>query len=265
MKITNFRSSKEVINQVYADNGYDIALNFADMVSWIYECMELIGSPMQYIPKIAGVINHPPLEITDYKAKLPCDFHKLRGILVNGRSARLSSSEFHHLLSGECCDMDTDTSSLLSDYLDNFGNEFSTGLGNQSTVQDVITFDINNNYLTLSVQEGTVCMSYWAFPLDENGYPLIPDVAKYRLALAKYLTKKIDWILYRKGDINRDIYEKSENDCNWYMGSISTALKVPDQIEMEVFKNMAVRLRPVVNNELNQFGTLGTPERRPIN
>lgn len=244
MLITNHRTSKEVIDKVYADNGYSLSVNFSDMLEWIYECMELIGYPFQYIPKVNGINGLPALEITDYKAKLPCDFHKLRGILVNGQPAKYSSSIYHHLLSGECCDFNSSTGTG-TDIIDNFGNEFSASLGTTSARNPTISFEINDNYLTLSQQEGNVCISYWAFPLSDDGYPLIPDNAKYRLALSKYLSKKIDWILFRKGEINRDIYEKSESDCNFYIGSISCALKIPDSIQMESLYNIAVRLRPI--------------------
>lgn len=260
MKITNYRTSKEVIDKVYADNGYDFSINFPDLLEWIYECMELIGYPFQYIPKIAGPENNPDLEVTDYKAKLPCDFHQLRGILVNGVPATQSSSNYHYLISSECCNT---ASTVVADLIDNFGNEFSTQLGDRRYNNVPNTFEINDNYITLSVKEASVCISYWAFPLDDNGYPLIPDIAKYRLALSKYLSKKIDWILFRKGTITRDIYEKSEADCNWYMGSISNALKIPDAIQMETFKNMAMRLVPLTDNVAGSSGATGTQEYKP--
>lgn len=264
MQVTTYRSSKEVIDKVYADNAYDISFNFEDMLEWIYECMELIGYPFQYIPKIAGSIGYPELEITDYKAKLPCDFHKLRGILVNGYPARHTGSDYHHLLSGDCCDFTSSNTSLITTtVLDNFGNEFASSLGIANAVNDTYTFDINDNYLTLGAKTGKVCISYWAFPLDDNGYPLIPDIAKYRLALSKYLSKKIDWILLRRGEITKDIYVMSELDCNWYMGSISTALKIPDAIQMETFKNMAIRLRPLTDNNSLISGATGIQERKP--
>lgn len=260
MIISKFSSSKEIVENVYRDNGYQTELPWVDLQYWIYEALELLQSSQQYIPKVAGVNNFPALEIENYKAVLPCDFHKLSWILVNGCPATLQEGATLQLLDGDCCDNFTTSIANEAIFKDGFGNIFSSGLGSISAIGSCkdITFTLNNNYLTLSVKEGTVCMGYLAFSLDSEGFPLIPDDNKYKIAITKYLTKKLDYIEWRKGNLPKEVYDNSEEQCNWAMGSASNNVKTPDVHQMEAIKNSLLRLMPRNTQYKSLFRYLGS-------
>lgn len=266
MIIPRFKSSKEVIENVFRDNGYQREIPWLDLIYWIYEALELIGNTKQYVIKIKGVNNDPAMDITDYKAKLPCDFHKLIWILVDGFPARLQSGGSIHLLAGDCCDDISESVANGETWVDNAGNMFNSALGGVSGAfapgAKVITYDINNDYITISQQEGKVCMGYYAYALDDEGFPLIPDDLKYKLAVTKYLTKKLDFIEWRNGNLPLEVYRESEMDCNWYMGSASNNVKIPDVAEMEILKNNLLRLKPRNSDYNSMFKYLGHPEGR---
>jgi len=267
MIVNKFISSKDIINQVYRDTGSSEDLPIADMLSWIYEGLEIMNQPIQYIKKVTGHEANPNLNITNYKAPLPCDFHKLVQIAVNGMPARYSNSTFHHLLDGTCCGLQNSVDTADT-FIDNFGNSFSpqaSTLFSTSNIYDVVTFDINNDYLTLSIREGEVCIAYLAYPTDDEGWPMLPDDMSYRVAITKYLMMKlayINWIKDATNNGKRAIFEHSEREWAWYVAQSTSKSKIPSLEEMESLKNQHLRLIDKINQHDTFFKTLGGKENR---
>ena len=292
-------SLKAIMEQVYADNGYQFELPWMDCIQWTEEALNLIGHPRQYIRKVTGHKDNPDLNITDYRATLPCDFYQLEQVAVNGMAAEYSGNTFHHLLSGDCCGIDESSSSSLYYSADqtitrNWGTDVLTYdeesqsysyqardllemenlnlqsdgtqefiLGNDGSQEGrTITFDLNNNHITLSVKEGVVCMAYLAIPTDDEGLPLIPDNTSYQLAIKKYLTMKIDYIAWRKGELQQAVFQHSEQEWQWYVGQAGNKAKMPNLDQIEAIKNQTMRLLPKVNHHETFFKTLGSPEIR---
>ena len=291
-------SLKAIMEQVYADNGYQFELPWIDCMQWAEEALNLIGHPRQYIRKVTGHKDNPDLDIKDYRAHLPCDFYQLEQVAVNGMAAEYSGDTFHHLLAGDCCGITDDSTSSLYYGNDhtitrNWGTDVLTfdadtqsysyqardlldmqNLNLQSDgtqefllsdgVQEGrrITFDLNNNHITLSVKEGKVCIAYLAIPTDDEGLPLIPDDTSYQLAIKKYLTMKIDYIAWRKGELRSDIFQHSEQEWQWYVGQAGNKAKMPNIDQMEGIKNQVMRLLPNINAHETFFTSQLAPEIR---
>ena len=284
-------SLKAIMEQVYADNGYQFELPWVDCMQWAEEALNLIGHPRQYIRKVTGHMEHPNLDIKNYRAELPCDFYSLEQIAVNGLPAEYSGNTFHHLMDGACCGVEGYTT-LANDIKErNWGElvkvteeegygasyyvERNDDLSNtedgvmafdMSTMADStftpITFDINNNNITLSVKEGKVCIAYLAIPTDINGLPLIPEDTSYQLAVKKYLTMKIDYIAWRRNELQPAIFQHSEQEWAWYVGQAGNKAKMPSIDQLEAIKNQTMRLLPQVNHHETFFKSLGSPELR---
>ena len=286
-------SLKAIMEQVYADNGYQFELPWIDCMQWAEEALNLIGHPRQYIRKVTGHKDNPDLDIKDYRAHLPCDFYSLEQVAVNGMPAEYSGNTFHHLLDGACCGIEgyttlsteikernwgnlvkvTDTDGTVSyeqrdeGEMDNLNLGYS-GLMTFDMTESMysenlpITFDINNNHISLSEKEGQVCMAYLAIPTDEEGLPLIPEDTSYQLAVKKYLTMKIDYIGWRKGEIRSDIFQHSEQEWQWYVGQAGNKAKMPNIDQIEAIKNQVMRLLPRVNHHETFFRSLDAPELR---
>ena len=76
--IYNYTSSKQVIAKVFTDNDLQEGTHrISDMVEWLGEGLEKIGAYAQYIPKVMGKGGLPLLEVSNYQARLPFDFHRL--------------------------------------------------------------------------------------------------------------------------------------------------------------------------------------------
>ena len=284
-------SLKAIMEQVYADNGYQFELPWVDCMQWADEALNLIGHPRQYIRKVTGHMEHPNLDIKNYRAELPCDFYSLEQIAVNGLPAEYSGNTFHHLLDGACCGVEGYTT-LANDVKERNWGELvkvteSEGYGSSYYVErndalsntegglmsfdmtttvdsnfNPITFDINNNNITLSVKEGKVCMAYLAIPTDEEGLPLIPEDTSYQLAVKKYLTMKIDYIAWRRNELQPAIFQHSEQEWAWYVGQAGNKAKMPNIDQMEGIKNQVMRLLPNINAHETFFTSQLAPEIR---
>jgi len=248
MQIAKYTSTKEIINGFFRNTGYNEHVNIGDMAYWVYEAMELVGFPLQYIPKVIGHKSDSSYQLETYKVELPCDFHKLMAISVDGVMAVPASSLFHHLMDSDCCGDFTDSNPPELFY-DNFGNVFSPQALplNIFLATNPPSFTINSNYITFNVKEGKVCMAYWAFPLDDEGFPLVPDDLKYKRAVSSYLQYKVDYIMWRQDLLTDKVYMKSEQDWLWNVASASSHLKTPDLNQMEAMRRQFTKM--IVRNQ----------------
>lgn len=100
-------------------------------------------------------------------------------------------------------------------------------------------------------------MAYWAFPIDDEGFPRIPDVIEFKQAVAHYLMERLDWRLYRKGVITESVYRISSRERNFYMAAAMAAANQMDEHQMEVFKNMNLKMVVRKDDYLSAFRNLG--------
>jgi hypothetical protein len=271
MTIDKYTSIKPVLERVYADTGFQFEIPHDDLILWTAECMELIGYPLQYVPKIVGYKNDSSYDFTNYRIELPCDFHKLQAIAVNGYPAYYASNTMHYLLDGACCGLNALTASQEDQFIIQATGENTpeviyspqaSPISGPTQVDTATTFSINDNYITFNRETGKACIAYWAFPIDEDGFPIIPDDAKYRRAVQDYLIYKIDYRLWRQQAIPKDVFEKSETNWLWSIGSVSAHLKMPSLEQMEVIKSSLIRLIPKFHSYQNFFSDLATNPNR---
>jgi len=306
MLIAKYTSCKETINNFFRNTAYNDLFNLGDAAYWVYEAMELIGHPLQYIPKIIGHKNggeccdgdpcydlsggsnvvatttpapgapHPSTphthlttysssstNMSHYRVELPGDFHRLIAVAVDGVMAVPSQNTFHHMLDGSCCGFDSEALPMENFY-DNFGNTFSPQALplNTRIVANAPQFTINNNYMTFNIKEGKVCMAYWAFPLDCEGFPLVPDDVKYKRAIASYIQLKMDYILWRQDMLTDKVYLKSEEDWKWNVASASSHLKMPDVNQMESLRRQLTKMIVRTEDFRTGFSTMNTRGHR---
>lgn len=264
-------SIKEIAERVYGDTGIEKEIIWEDIIRWSVQALNKVNHPLQYRRKVTGHISNPNLDIENYRALLPCNIHSIEQVLVNGCPARYSGDSFHHLLSGECCGLEStqpfgNTSEISEGfYIDGFGNEFLAGFPNQTYSE--VTYDLNDEYITLSCKEGQVCIAYLEIPTDDEGFPMVPEHESYQEAISKYITMKMDYINYRKDPSNqakRMLYEDSKKEWAWYVGQAGTAAKGLSIDQMEGLKNQMVRTFHNFNHHSSTFRNLGTSQKRNI-
>ncbi len=257
-------SSKSVIERYMISTGSQTELNEDELKLSISECVDLIGSNNIFITKVIGHKQDSRYDFTNWQVPLPCDFYKLKpgGISINGQPARWSQNSFHYLMDGECCDLPTINNTTLDEFTDNFGTVFSPQEGVTNTNFGDITFNIEDSTITFNVKEGKVCLAYYAYPFDNEGWLMIPDTTKYKRAVSDYIRYKIDYILWRQEILKDSIFMYSEKEKSFSLASAKTEQLMPDDYQMSSIQRSIVRLLPI-QESINQFyNNLGRQETR---
>ena len=129
-----------------------------------------------------------------------------------------------------------------------------------ATVKYKDTYIIDCGYVKTSFATGKLCISYMAFPTDEECYPLVPDDISFREAMFWYIYKKL--LLQGIPGRNPKLgYEYAEAMWQNYCTQARNSANYPDIDKYESFMNQWVRLVPDVNAHSTFFESLNDREQ----
>ena len=218
-------SIKEVLDNLL-DNPLLQDLTLERVVSYTIDFIRKVGMPKVYIEKIAN------LEVKEYRALLPCDFHKM----IQVRTFKEGCSQ------------------TFRSSTDNF--HFSN---NKRDSHD-LTYKLQGQVIYTSIKDGTIEIAYQAIPVDCDGYPMIADNSSFREALELYITKKRYKVLFDIGKIRGDVYSSTCQDYAFAVGQAQTSLIMPTIDEMESITNSWNTLIPRVTEHRMGFINNGSKE-----
>ena len=109
------------------------------------------------------------------------------------------------------------------------------------------SYIIDCDYIKTSFPTGKVCLSYMAFPLDEDCYPMVPDDISFKEAMFWYIFKQLLLGGWDK-PTNKIDYVMAEKQWIKYCTQARNAANYPDIDRMENFLNQWTRLVPERNN-----------------
>ncbi len=231
--IVNFKSSKALIAGLYRDLGNNTEINESDFLEWIGEGLSMIGSYAQN-KEVATV-----LTVANHTVALPCDFIYPKDITYNGRPLSWSTKSAANNYKCEDCNS---IPTCCTEY----------------------NFYISDGCLNTSLESGDLCIVYQAIPVDEEGFPLVPDNIYFDKALKAYVTYMLDKIQFRRGLIPEVVFRMSEKDWYFYVNSARGSAYMPDSSQMERLKNTWVRLIPKQSEYANGFRSLESREKRNL-
>lgn len=284
MAISKTTSSKAIIRKIFRDLNPSSDNWVEDAIEWIGEALEHIGAAAQLEKKLCLV------NIKDYKGALPTDLYYINQVAVNSSVNPSIATELDELLA-KVDDIyyllennpAQDLTYQLRDFnsrilvLENIYTSSETGLvplGYCTTnfpkdihcpnCANTVTnyrdcYYIESDWVKTSFQNGKVCLSYMAFPIDDDGYPLVPDDISFKEAMFWYVYKKI--LLGGDSITNNGVdYTFAEGQWKYYCTQARNAANYPDIAKMESFMNQWVRLIPNINRYDEGFDTLGARE-----
>jgi hypothetical protein len=125
-------------------------------------------------------------------------------------------------------------------------------------------YKLNNNYMFTNFKSGFVEMAYKALPIDDMGMPMIPDDMRFIKAVEWYLISRLDYKRYRSTRLPSDekIFEHSDREASWYIGSARSKGLSPDVAKMESIKRMILRSIPKINEFNSGFKRADNQEQR---
>lgn len=122
-----------------------------------------------------------------------------------------------------------------------------------------LTYIINCGSLQTSFSEGVVCLSYTAFPTDEECWPMVPDDISFREAMFWYIHKKL--IMSGVQLQSKFSYESAEQYWWKYCTQARNAANYPDIPKMDSFMDQWVRLVPNMDRSMTFFENLNNREQ----
>lgn len=206
-----------------------------DIKEWIFEAVDKIGAPVQYIQKESGVDGDPILKIEDGQVPIPYDLEILDGVAYslneNGPWVPVdkSTSIFNQLNKRPKKDPKIVHTALPHDPA-NFAIEDQElvvfdhqppGEKLITSQSQLYTRNLNKAYekamihdqffkpcyflkpgwIVVNRPKGFIKLSYKAIATDERGYPLIPDSTSYREALYWYVIMKLSFPKFMTGKL----------------------------------------------------------------
>jgi len=123
-------------------------------------------------------------------------------------------------------------------------------------------YKVNNDSIYTNFKEGFLELVYLAFVTDDHGFPMIPDDQRYIEAIRWSLIEHLDYKKWRTGSISDKVYEKSEQNKYWYIGSAKSKSEIPTIDRMEAIKEMFLRTITKVRSHDTYFKYSNLPEMR---
>lgn len=211
----------EIFERVFRD--FPLSENefqWTDGVAWVGELLKLIDVPILQERKNCII------PIIGYKGELPSDLFQVHTFMnkENNQMMKYSGDPyFRHLH----CD---DSPSISCDCFDT-----------------KLQYQLSNNYIYTAFEEGELEISYYAIPVDDRGYPMIPDKEAVKLALYWEIASKLAFKMWVNSKLDGDKFKYITQQRDWYVGKAINTPKIPDIGKMEAIKNFTLRLIPKIN------------------
>jgi len=276
----------ESINRTIAKVIRDLGLGtneipYQDYIEWIADALQDIGAYAQFEEV------EKPILIENYSGYLPCDLYKVVRLKQGCNVQTLTSSTGYYggtlqeVLEKAGVDFSKlntreqemilnpakprivtpwsrpDTSLSLNKHL--FGNA-SMNRRNSSD------YNIQGNKIIVGFEEGVITVQYLRIPVDEEGYPLVPDDTSFRSALFWNIAMHISM---RNPESMKNKALQDYEYCNqkWqkYCGQARARANMPDVHMTENLKNTFFRSIRDVSASLTDYTDIGTPQNLNLN
>jgi len=231
--ITKFKSFKSIIAGLYRDLGINTEINEQDVVEWVAEALNMIGSYSQ-MEEVSTT-----LTVSNHRVQLPCNLTYPKDITYNGKPLSWSTKS---AANNYKCDTCNTIPTCCTEY----------------------NFYIQDGYLNTSLESGELCIVYLGIPVDDDGYPLIPDNVYFDKALKAYCTYMLDRIQFRRGLLPEVAFRESQKDWYFYVNSARGSAYMPNSAQMDRIQKIWVRLIPKPHEFSNNFRNLENHERKNL-
>jgi len=235
-------SVKRAWNRAFSIQRWQNDVDEIDLLEWSDELIGLLKVPKSLSSQVyVG-------EVVDKKATLPPCIENFIGVAgyPNG------SIE-------DCADTPIDRMSFKPmRYASDIFHRYCSKMPNCNGCE--LTYTVNDDCMFPSFENGLFLLAYESLPVDENGYPMIPDEQSVINALAYHILTRIAAQKWARQEIPEGIYRDLERNSLWYKAKAQT--RVPTYDEMETLKNIHIRMIPKVNMHSDGFNAIGSQELR---
>ena len=216
----------------------EIKQRTTDIREWIFEAVDKIGAPMQYITKESGTDGEPVLKIQDFQVPIPADLQVLDGVAYsqnpNGPWVPMSTMtgifkrkqmppkpqrhiSYNHDPNNLAIDEPAITEEIVGmpEHHQPMMHKIPTSQHQLYTINgmkylnrmfsggkmDKPEYFIKPGWIVTNRNKGYIKLSYKAIAVDERGYPLIPDLTSYQEAIYWYVVMKLTFPKFMSGKL----------------------------------------------------------------
>ena len=280
--IYNYTRCESVIAKIMADlDSTEARQRTSDIKEWIFEAVDKIGAPMQYIRRESGAEGLPLLKIEDNQVPLPADLVVLDGVAYSespkGPWVPMSSTTsifrepvrkpkkpvVHTAPPHDPANKAIEDRILIVDEHQPMNHKLMTSQSQLYTIngmkyaerlmphQHKPEYFIKPGWLVTNKPKGFIRLAYKAIAVDEKGYPLIPDLTSYQEAIYWYVTMKLSFPKYMSGRLGGkgvntpgNVYFYIQQQWNFYRNQAYAEAMMPTADDMENIKNDWNKLVP---------------------
>lgn len=290
--IYKYTKCESVIAKIMADlDSSDVRQRISDIREWIFEAVEKIGAPMQYVQRESGIDGVPIFKIQDNQIPIPMDLVNIDGLAYskteNGNWVPMSTATGIFKASKkeqnpkEPID-DSDPSNLTIDRseekMPNMKYKYPTTQSQMITsngmkqCEKIITdprvekpeYFIKPGWIVTNMRDGFIKIAYKAIATDDRGYPLIPDLASYQEAVYWYVVMKLSFPKFLKGKLggkgvnnNAMVYNHIRTQWGFYRSQAYAEAMMPTEGDMHNIKRDWNKLIPDWDGDETFYSNIG--------
>lgn len=278
--IYNYTTCESIIAKVMADlDMQESNIRTTDMREWIFEAVDKIGAPTQYLSKESGADGEPLLEIDNYQVPLPHGIQHLDGVAYSmypkgpfvpvrkntgtfkvprhKRPDVLPFNPDNEVAEEAFIDklhekdvivekLPTSQSQLYTMHKGKYMNKFIF----DNNIENLQYF-IKPGWIVINRPHGFIKLAYKQIATDERGYPLIPDLTSYQEAIYWYVVMKLSFAKWMKGTLGgrgvnsgQNMYAYIQQQWNFYRNQAYAEAMMPTPDDMRSIKNDWTKLIP---------------------
>lgn len=187
-------------------------VSFEAIIDYTLDFIWAIGLPVLYEDKTVE------LEVVDYRVALPSDLVSIIQVMKDetGLSMRTSTGTFMQY------DHDVSKSYTI----------LSSSASNDNA------FRVQGGVIYTTFETGKIVVAYKGVPVDDNGFPKIPDHHTFLKALELYIKKEWFTIQFDLGRISSQVLQNTLQQYSFTVGQCQNQFTIPSISEMESITNM---------------------------
>lgn len=282
MSVTGkYVSLKTIVERVYSDFGLNFQFSYDEAAEWAGSLLAQLGCISALEDKVACAM------VDEGRFELPCDLESITQIakIEGAELPNCSLAAFSLLGEGTAvvpisvvdtvartfslCKCEDGTSVNLNTLrlipmrwsTDNFHYKFHNNRGDYNRNSDY-SYKLNRGYGFPNFSNGRVAISYKGIPLDDEGYPMIPNEEFWRNAVKWEIGYKIAFKAFMSDVLTENKFKYIERDRDWYIAQAVNKTKIfTNDDEAQSFVNQTVALIPRGTGHENFFRNISREQQ----
>lgn len=179
-------------------------ITLEEVAEFTEDLLRLINIPQSLVSETSL------FDIIDYKAQLPSCIQDVLGVRLMEDNCKIA--------------------------LTYSANPYHTSKNNNENCNNDFTYVLQGCNIITSFSEGIIEVAYKKLPVDDKGFPMIPDEESFKRALVYEIRLRYAEPLWEMGKMTDKAFQRIQQERDWYVGQSQSKLAIVnyDQMDMMV-------------------------------